>query len=235
MLTLQWLKDLGGVEAIETELLTSGKPIKDIDQMGYISRRMFALEEKEIAFPVQFVKGIAIVQLSKIEEPTVEPFDKVKDKVKNKVVTAKKLALVKENAAPISAKLNSMTDEKKIEEFLKKENLTPTAFTYKRGNRLSGFPVRKGLDEQVFSMEENRYSSPLVFNNQVVIYKVKSKTITSTADFEKDKPEFYKQQVTQFKNRFFSSYIANKMSTYKIAQNQELFEQIKDHVITRFN
>jgi peptidyl-prolyl cis-trans isomerase D len=224
-----------GIEAIDTQLLTNGRPIKDIDQMGYISRKIFELEEKEIAFPVQFVKGIAIVQLSKIEEPTVEPFEKVKVRVKGKVVLAKKVERLKEDAAAISAKVNSMTDEKKIEEFLEKETLTPTAFTYKRGNRLSGYPVTKGLDEQVFSMEENRYSSPLEFNNQVVIFKVKSKTIANTTDFEKDKTEFYKQQVTQSRNRFFSSYIANKMSTYKIAQNQELFEQIKDYVITRFN
>jgi peptidyl-prolyl cis-trans isomerase D len=224
-----------GIEAIETELLTGGRPIKDIDQMGYISRKMFELEEKEIAFPVQFVKGIAIVQLSKIEEPIVEPFEKVKIRVKAKVVLAKKVERLMEEAAAISAKLNSMTDEKKIEEFLEKENLTPTAFTYKRGNRLSGYPVTKGLDEKVFSMEENRYSSPMEFNNQVVILKVKGKTIVGSADFEKNKTEFYKQQVTQFKNRFFSSYIAKKMSSYKIAQNQELFEQIKEWVITRFN
>jgi peptidyl-prolyl cis-trans isomerase D len=224
-----------GIEAIETELLNSGRPIKDIDQMGYISRKMFELEEKEIAFPVQFVKGIAIVQLSKIEEPTVDTFEKAKVRVKAKVVLAKKVERLMEEAADLSAKLNSMTDEKKVEAFLEKENLTPTDFTYKRGNRLSGYPVTKGLDEKVFSMEENRYSDPMEFNNQVVIVKVKSKTIASTADFEKDKSEFYNQQVTQSRNRFFSSYIAEKMSNHKIAQNQELFEQIKDYVVTRFN
>jgi peptidyl-prolyl cis-trans isomerase D len=224
-----------GIETIETPLATSGRPIKDIDQMGYISRKMFELEEKEIAFPVQFVKGIAIVQLAKIQAPTVEPFEKVKVRVKAKVVLAKKVERLMEEAAAISAKLNTMTDEKKIEAFLEKENLSPTAFTYKRGNRLSGYPVTKGLDEKIFSMEENRYSAPMEFNNQVVIVKVKSKTIASTADFEKGKSEFYKQQVTQFRNRFFSSYIARKMSNYKITQNQDLFEQIKDYVVTRFN
>jgi len=224
-----------GVEAIETEFLTNGRPIKDIDQMGYISRRLFELKEKEIAFPVQFVNGIAIVQLAKIEAPTVELFEKVKARVKAKVVLAKKVERLMEEAAVFSGKLNSMTDEKKIEEFLEKENLTPTAYTYKRGNRLSGYPVTKGLDEQVFSLEVNRYSSPMEFNNQVVILKVKSKTIANTADFEKDKTAFYQQQVTQFKNLFFSSYIANKLSNYKVAQNQELFEQVKDYVIARFN
>ncbi len=224
-----------GVEAIETEFLTNGRPIKDIDQMGYISRTLFELKEKEIAFPVQFVNGIAIVQLAKIEAPTVEPFEKVKVRVKAKVVLAKKVERLMEEAAVFSGKVNSMTDEKKIEEFLEKENLTPTAYTYKRGNRLSGYPVTKGLDEQVFSLEVNRYSSPMEFNNQVVILKVKSKTIANTADFEKDKTAFYQQQVTQFKNLFFSSYIANKLSNYKVAQNQELYEQIKDYVIARFN
>jgi peptidyl-prolyl cis-trans isomerase D len=224
-----------GIEAIETPLLANGNPIKDIDQMGYISRMMFDLKEKEIFFPVQFVTGIAIVQLSKIEAPTVEPFEKVKVRVKAKLVLAKKVERLKVEAAAISAKLNTMTDEKEIEEFLKKENLTSAAFTYKRGNRLSGYPVTKGLDEQVFSMEENRYSSPMEFNNQVVILKVKSKAIVTTADFEKDKTEFYQQQIAQSRDRFFSSYMANKMSTYKIAPNQELFEQIKDYVIARFN
>ena len=224
-----------GVKVIETELLNSGNQIKDIDQMGYISRRMFGLEEKEIAFPVEYVKGIAIVQLSKIEEPVVEPFEKVKDRVKNQVVIAKKTELLKKDAAGISAELNGMIDAKKIEEFLKKENLTAAAVSYNRGNRLSRFPVRQGMDEQVFSTEENRFSSPLVFENQVVIYKVKSKSISSSDDFEKDKTEFYKQQITQFRNSFFRSYINNKISTYKIAQNQELFDQIKEYVLTRFN
>jgi hypothetical protein len=69
----------------------------------------------------------------------------------------------------------------------------------------------------------------------VVILKVKSKTIASTADFEKDKTEFYQQEVAQSRDRFFSSYMANKISTYKIKPNQELFEQIKEWVIARFN
>ncbi|UCH95397.1 MAG: SurA N-terminal domain-containing protein [Candidatus Aminicenantes bacterium] len=224
-----------GITAIETELLTNGQAIKGIDEMGYISRRMFTLKEKEIAFPLQFVKGIAIVQLSKIEEPTVESFYKVKNKVEDKVVLAKKVELLKEEAANISTKLNRMTDEKKIEAFLKKEDLSPTAVAYKRGNRLSRFPVRMGLDDLVFSMEENRFSSPMAFNDQVVIFKVKSKTITNTADFEKEKADFYTQEITRLKNSFFWSYITNKMSTYKIATNQELFDQIKEWVITRFN
>lgn len=224
-----------GVNVIETELITNGRPIKDIDQMGYISRRMFEMEGKEIAFPVEFMQGIAIVQLAKIEAPAVEPFEKVKVRVKAKVVLAKKVERLMEEAAVISGKLNTMTDEKKIDEFLKQENLTSTAFTYKRGNRLSGYPVTQGLDEKVFSMEENRYSDPMEFNNQVVILKVKSKTIATPADFEKDKTAFYEKQITQSRDRFFSSYLANKMSSYKVSQNQKLFEQIKDDVIQRFN
>jgi peptidyl-prolyl cis-trans isomerase D len=224
-----------GVNVIETGLLASGQPVKDIDPMGYISRKMFELKEKEIAFPVQLAKGIALVQLTKIQEPTVEPFAELKDMVSDEVLMAKKVELLKQDAAAISAQLNQMNDEKKIEEFLKKENLTPTAITYNRGNRLSRFPLKKGLDDQVFSLEENRFSSPLAFDDQVVILKLKSKTLTLTADFEKDKAEFYSTQITQLRNNCFKSYIDNKMSTYQVTSNQKLFDKINESVLSRFN
>ena len=224
-----------GYPVIETQLLSSGQAVKDLDEMGFISRRMFALEGKEIAFPVQFAQGVAIMQISKIEEPTVEPLDKVKEQVKDHVLTAKKVELLKTDAANIMSQLNQMTDTKKIDEFLQKETLKPTPITYKRGNRLSGFAAVKGLDDQVFSMTENQYSSPLAFDDQVVIFKVKSKSITTSADFEKEKQDYYSKQLAQLQNTYFRSFIENKMQAYKVTQNQKLFEQIKEYVVTRFN
>jgi len=230
----QKAKELG-YNVVETQLLTSGQAVKDIDELGYISRKMFTLEEKEIDFPVQFAQGIAIVQLSKIEEPVIEPFEKVKDQVKEQILVTKKIKLLKEDAAEISKRLNQMNDEKKIEDFLKKEDLSATNITYKRGNKLAGFPAVDGLDDQIFSMKENQYSSPLSSDNRVIIFKVKSKTITSNADFEKNEEEYYSKQLAQLKNTYFRSYINQKMQDYKVSQNQKLFDQIKDWALARIN
>jgi hypothetical protein len=225
-----------GVNVIETELLTSGKPVKDLDEMGYISRRLFMLEEKEIAFPVNFIKGTAIVQVAKIEKPEVLPLEEVKDKVKDKVVAAKKVDLLKEQAAAISDELNKITDQKKIDEYLKKNDLKAEPLAYRRGNRLSYFPIRKGMDEMVFSMEKDRFSSPLVFEEQqrVVIFKVKNKTITRDSDFQKDKTGFYNQKIGELRDRYFDSYLGGKKESYRITLNQELFQQLKDDIMTRF-
>jgi peptidyl-prolyl cis-trans isomerase D len=225
-----------GVDVIETELLTSGKPVKDLDEMGYISRRLFMLEEKEIVFPVNFIKGLAIVQVAKIEKPDILPLEEVKDKVKDKVVIAKKVDLLKEQAAAISDELNKITDQEKIDEYLKKSDLKAEPLAYKRGNRLSYFPVRKGMDETVFSMEKDRFSSPLVFEEQqrVVIFKVKNKTVTQDSDFQKDKTEFYNQKIRELRYRYFDSYLSGKKESYRITLNQELFQQLKDDIMTRF-
>ncbi len=225
-----------GVNVIETELLTSGKPVKDVDEMGYISRRLFMLEEKEIAFPVNFIKGIAIVQVAKIEKPEILPLEEVKDKVKDKVVKAKKVDLLKEQAVKISEELNKITDQKNIEEYLTKNDLRTETLAYKRGNRLSYFPIRKGMDETVFSMEKNRFSSPLVFEEQerVVIFKVKEKTLTQDSAFQKDKTEFYNQKIGELRYRYFDSYLSSKKDSYQITLNQELYQQLKDDIMTRF-
>jgi peptidyl-prolyl cis-trans isomerase D len=226
-----------GVNVIETESMTPGQPVKGLDDMGYISRRLFMLKEKESAFPVNFIKGLAIVQVAKIEKPEVQPLEEVKDRVKDRVVTAKKIDLLKEQAAAISEELNKITDPKNIDEYLKENNLKTEPLSYKRGNRLAYFSVKKGMDDMVFSTELNRFASPLVFEEQgqVVIFKVKEKTITQDSDFRKDKIQFYEQKVNELKNTFFASYLTNKKESYRITMNQELFDKMKREALSRFN
>jgi peptidyl-prolyl cis-trans isomerase D len=224
-----------GLTVIETEMMTSGQKIKDVDDMGYISRKLFSLEDKEIAFPVQFIKGIAIVQLANIEEPVVETLEKVKDDVKAKVVAAKKAELLKVQASNIAERLNKITDDKKVAEFLKKEDLKTEPLVYRRGDRFAFFAAQKGTDDIVFAAAENSYQQPLVFNSNVVIYKIKTKTINSEAEFNKNRDEFYKTKVTQLKNTYFQSFLNQKTQAYNVTMNQELYDKIKEWVSARYN
>lgn len=226
-----------GVTAIETELLTNGSPVKDIDQGGYISRQLFTLKEKELAFPVKLMDGIAIVQLAKIEEPAVEPFENVKEKVKGKVLLAKKIQRLKEEAKKISLELKGMNfkDQKELETYLAKKDLSSETVTYKRGNKLSRFPVKKDLDEMIFALEENQISPLIEFETELALVRVKSKTVTGTSDFEKEKTDFYNQKIDGLKNRYFTSYMSNKMKTYQVSMNEKVFQEIKDWVMARYN
>jgi peptidyl-prolyl cis-trans isomerase D len=222
-----------GVKVVDTGLLTSGEAVKNIDKSGYISRQLFQLKETEVSSPMTLPKGMAIVQLIKTEKPMVQPLEKVKDKVKNEVIQAKKMKRLIKEAQGITAELNNMKDEKKIETFLKTKNLSADTTTYKRGNKLSYMPMKKGLDDFIFSLEEKQYSDPIDLKTAVAVVKVKSKKVTGSMDFDMEKKEFYDQKLEELKNSYFTSYIYNKRDAYNVRINQERYEEVKDHILAR--
>jgi parvulin-like peptidyl-prolyl isomerase len=224
-----------GAGVVSSALLTAGQPIKDIDEMGYFSQKLFALGVNEIAPPMEFPEGMAIIQLTKIAKPEIEPFAAVKDQVKIKVLQTKKVQLQLAKAKVIAAELNRLADEKKIAEYLKKEDLKPENATYQRGDRLSGFPVLPGLDDLVFAMNENSYSPPLTFKSEAaVIIKLKSKKTVSAQDFLKEKDGFYQKKLAEARDNMFGSYLMSKRNEYKLSFNAAIFEKIKNNVISRF-
>ncbi|MCK4762473.1 MAG: peptidyl-prolyl cis-trans isomerase [Candidatus Aminicenantes bacterium] len=220
---------------IETGLVAGGDPIEEVDEAGYISRKLFTLKENEVGAPFEFLKGMAIVQLNKIEKPQVEPLDRVKDRVKTKVEMTGKIELLEKESQRVTAKLNGMSDEEKIKKYLKDNKLDASPNTYKRGNKLGYFPVKDDLDEIIFSLPENRYSDPIKFENQVVIVKVKSKKISTDADFSNERKGFYKQKLNELRSNFFASYVTGARERYKFDFfNEELFAQVKDEIMGRF-
>jgi len=223
------------VKVIETELLTAGSPVKNIDEMGYVSRQLFSMKEKEVLFPVQFADGIAIAQVAKIEKPVVEQFDKVKAMVKSKVEMTKKIDLLMADAKKYIAELAAITDETKRTEYLKANALTSESTTYKKGNILASLPEKDGLDDVIFGSPVQQYSEPIRFEESIVFYKLKSKTITTPQDFMKDRAEFYQTKLNEMRSNYFASYMSNRMKSYEVTLNQELYAKTKEEVLSRFN
>ncbi|MCX6555798.1 MAG: hypothetical protein NTZ12_12445, partial [Candidatus Aminicenantes bacterium] len=184
---------------------------------------------------LEFPEGFAIVQLTRIIKPEIEPFEKAKDQVKLKMLAAKKLQLQLTKAQTVAGELLKLADDKKIAAYLAKENLKAESVTYQRGNQLSTFPVQPGLDDTIFQMRENSYSFPMAFGSEAaVIVKLKSKKIASADDFAKQKGEFYQKKLAEAKNSLFGSFIMSKRNDYKISFNAEIFEKIKEYAISRF-
>ena len=127
-----------------------------------------------------------------------------------------------------------MNDKKRISAFLKQNNLSFENASYKRGNKLSHYPVKNNLDETIFSLSENQYLSPIQFESDVVIVRLKSKEIADKSDFESSKLAFYQKQIEEMKNVYFGTYILKKRENSEIKFNEKLFKKIKDYVISRF-
>lgn len=218
-----------------TGLLTRGQAIKEIDEMGYVSQKLFTLSENEISQPLDFPEGIAVVRLTNIVRPEIEKYEIARDKVKKELQVAKKLQLQLARAQSVAADLNKLADPNKIEAYLKKENLKPEAITYQRGSGLGDLPATPGLDETIFAMDENVYSAPLSEKSTAaVIVKLKSKKIVSDGDFNRERDGYYRKKLADAKNSSFGSYLMTKKDAYKIRFNAEVFEKIKEYVISKF-
>ena len=127
-----------------------------------------------------------------------------------------------------------MHNEKTISRFLKKKNLNVDNLAYKRSNKLSHLPVKKGLDEIIFSLKENQYALPIQYDSEIAIIKLKTKKIVDKNEFENDRTSFYQTQIEKLKNNYFGTYIMKKRGNAEIKFNQELFGKIRDYVMSRY-
>jgi peptidyl-prolyl cis-trans isomerase D len=221
-------------KVVDSGLLTQGQAIKDIDEMGYISQKLFTLQQNEISQPLEFPEGVAVVRLTRVVRPETEKIETVKDQVKKEVQNAKKLQLQMARAREVSMELNKLADAKKIEEYLKKENLKAESATYQRGNRLGDLPETAGLDDAIFTMGENAFSAPIDLKTAAVIVKLKSKKTVSDEDFARERDAYYRRRLAEAKNSRFGSFLMSKKDAYKIRFNAEIFEKIKESVISRY-
>jgi len=221
-------------KVVESGLLTQGQPIQATDEMGYISQKLFSLSENEISQPFEFPEGMAVARLTRIVRPETEKFEAVRDKVKKEVQSAKKLQLQMARARSVATELNKLADAKKVDDYLKKEGLKAEASTYQRGNRLADFPEMAGLDEMVFAMGENSGFVPVSLKNAVVLIKLKSRKTVSDADFAREKEGYYGRKLEEAKNSSFGSYLLSRKDAYEIRFNAEIFEKIKEYVISRY-
>jgi len=220
---------------VETEALAGGEAVKDIDDMGYISRKFFTMKKDEIAYPVEFMKGLAIIRLTDVVKPQPEPFEKVKDKVKAKLEESKKLDKLEAEANLIVKKLNTLTKQEDIDKYLKTKELSTSPTTYRRGNKLAFLAQKKDLDETIFALELNKYSPPLRFDREIAIVKAKSNKITTDSQYEVEKTAFYNQKIGELKSTFFTAYLESARKTHEMDFfNQALFEKIKEAIVTRF-
>ncbi len=221
-------------KVVETGLLTQGQAIKDIDEMGYVSQKLFTLGENEVSEPLEFPEGVAVVRLTRIAKPQTETFAVARTEVEKEVRNAKKLEMLSARAAKVAAELNRLADAKKVEDYLKQEGLKAESATFQRGNRLADQPVTPGLDDAVFALGENTYSQPLVLKSAVAIVKLKSKKIVNEADFASEREAYTNRRLDEAKNNRFGSFLMSRKDDYKIRFNAEIFEKIKETATSRY-
>lgn len=213
--------------------VSNGQALPKLDDMGYISRRLFEMQPGQICPPAELPDGMFIVQMQTVHPPRPLPFASVHDKVRDEVVQVRKLDLMQAKAQLVARQLNALSDAKKSEEFLKTENLKKETAEYRRGDRLAGYSL-KGLDNTVFAMTADAFFVPVRLDTAVAIIRLKGKTLTGDADFSANRQQVYEKKLGQEKDTMFSAYISERRSAYKTKFNNELFAKVKEYAISRY-
>lgn len=222
-----------GAKVVASQPLTRGQALPGVDDMGYVSQKLFALGEKEISEPLEFPDGVAVVRLTRVDKAQTEPFAAVREKVAQEAGKAAKLEGLKERARQLAAELNRLGDAAKAEEFLKQEGLKSEKATYRRGGALFDLESPEGLDEAVFALAENAYA-PLALKNGAVVVRLTRRKVVGDEDFAKERPAYYAKRLDEAKNASFSSFLMGRKDDYPVRFNAELFERVKESVISRF-
>lgn len=223
-----------GLKVIETPLVANGDPIKDVDEMGYLSQRFFAGQKDEITSPVELPDSLAILQLRTVLKPGMETFDQANDKAKNELIAQRKLDQLLAKAQNVYLQMEKLKEAKLSEAYLKKENLKFEKAEYKRGNRIAYMPTYKGLDDLVFSQNDGQLAHPLRLKTEIVLLKVISKKVSTDQDFADQSKEFRQKKGDELKNSLFASYLLKKRIEYKIRMNMPLYEKIRDSALSRY-
>lgn len=224
-----------GQKVIESSLLTNGEGIKGVDDQGYITRGLFQLKEKQVSAPIKLQGGMAIVQLLQVQKPEQETLDKARQQVKDKIILAKKIQRLMIEGRTVTIDVNKLANIDAVKKYASEKGYVVETSPYRRGNRLGGQPYKKGLDNIIFAQPIGSYSNPIDIGVAVAVVKVTSKKITGTSDFEKEKEKFLYEKITEMQNNYFSSYISAKKESYNVQINQELYQNIKDYIISRFS
>ena len=223
-----------GAKVTDTGLLTRGQPIPGLDENGTLSQQLFAMAENDVSDPVEFPAGFAILRLTRVVKPQVEPFEAVRDKVAREAGVARKLEQLQGRARQVADALNRLADAKKTEEYLKKEALKLESASYQRGNSLAGMAGKPGLDDAVFALPESSFSAPLTLQDAVVVVRPKSRKLTGDADFAREREAYTRRRVGEAQDAAFGSFLLSRKERYPVRFNGELFEKVKDSALSRY-
>jgi peptidyl-prolyl cis-trans isomerase D len=212
-----------GLMVTESEYFGAQDPIPGLGPAPAIAAAAFELEDNGVEGPLTSPRGPVFIALVDRRDPHVPAFDQVKDRVRDDAIRARATELSRQRASQIAAALKNagnFTAAAKAQGFEAKETqLMP------RESPLPDVGVSPEVDKVAFSLPAGAVSDPVTTNDATVIVRVVERDEVTPQELLTGKESFREQLLSERRNRFFSSYMANAKERMEI--------QINDDVIRR--
>ncbi len=220
-----------GYKVKATGALKAGQALEEIDPAGSISQTLFGLKDREISGAIPMFTGTGIVQLEKIDPPRPAAFEEVKAEVEKDFRTAKRqeitLAKVREALPKLGAKGWEETAAKLGLEY-------KLINEHKKEQYLAVIGESPEIDRLAFTMPLNQASEPIEFGGGYAVIRVLERKLADRAEFEKNLETERDNLLQQKQNRFLQSYLAKLREEKDVKVNTDLFTQVTNDILGRF-
>jgi peptidyl-prolyl cis-trans isomerase D len=213
-----------GVTVQESGFFTRDEPILGLGPSPEASARAFDLKKGEVAGPVRTSRGFAFETLLATEDPYIPKLDEVKERVREAVVKEKALALSREKATEVDAKLKTAPDFDKAAKAAGVEVKTTDLIA--RGAPIPDLGVATAVEDAAFSLPQGAVSDPITTDAGSAVVKVLEKKEVTPDEWKAAKTQFADEILTDRRNRFFSAYMVKAKQRMKISVNREALQRV---------
>ncbi len=221
-----------GYKSRTTGLIEEGKGIDDIDPTGNISRSLFMLEAvQDISSVVQTIRGMAVIQLNKIDNARPAEFEEVKEDVREGWISHRKKQLALEQARILQNELKNSALEPAAERY---DLEYQTAEEHMRDQYLSTVGDNPELDAAAFSLPLNELSQPIEFSSGYVLLRVLDRTEVTEEDFVESKEDIREELINTKSNKFFQSFYIQLRDRLGVKPNFNLLNRIDSEILARY-
>jgi peptidyl-prolyl cis-trans isomerase D len=215
-----------------TGLVEEGDAIGEIDPAGNISRTLFMLEKvQDISSVVQTVRGMAVIQLNKIEIARPAEFEEMKEDVRKDWMSHQKNLMALEQANILREEYQNS----KLEPAAEKYDLEyQTAEEHERGQYLSTVGDNPEVDAAAFSLPLNELSQPIEFHNGYVLLRVLDRTEVTEEEFAENKADIRDELINTKTNKFFQSFYIQLRERIGVKPDFNLINRINSEILARY-
>ncbi|MEQ1869762.1 MAG: peptidyl-prolyl cis-trans isomerase [Vicinamibacterales bacterium] len=213
-----------GLTVQETGFFARDEPVLGAGSSPEMTAQAFTLAVGEVSGAIRTGRGYVVEAVTEKKDAYVPKLDEVKDRVRNVVINQKALAMSKQKAADVVAKLKAAPD---FDKAAKAANLTSTTTDLlTQDGQIVDIGAAGDVVAQALALPVGAVSDPIQTGNGTAIVKVLEKQQTSEADLANAKDGFREQMLADRRSRLFAAYMLKAKQKMKIQINQETLQRV---------
>jgi peptidyl-prolyl cis-trans isomerase D len=198
----------------ETPLFQANAPVAALTGEAALIKKALELKQGELGGPVETARGIYILKVKERKEASVPPLSEIKSAVEEKTRAVKAVELAKKKAEDAARQLTSKTALK---------TQSTGSFGFSATGDIPTIGASPEMAEAVFKLSASQApASPFKVGNRWYAVRVKSRTESPKAEFEKSKEELKKKMLPKKQEEALENWIKELRTKAKIEINQAL-------------